>query len=279
MHRKLCLLHANCQGEELAVLLRASAAFNSTYRIVLRTNYTREHISPQELSECSVFLYQYLDDKWEELSSRELLQRLSPSAHALQIPNLFFKGYWPFWTLHGPIDFSDSLLNRLIDEGAPKSAILKLYLHSDINKFIDLKAALDETIAIERQKEAHTCVKYVDYLLQLWKKRMIFLSVNHPGQCLLLLVAQGVLDALGLPPLTEQEIRLVELHAAFPSYTDFELPIHPQVAAFHGLEFGGPQQTYAVFNRRMTFEQYIFRYIDCRLSGFSDGFIGYLQLV
>lgn len=260
-------------------MLRASAAFNSAYRIVLYTNYTRERISPRDLSECSVFLYQYLDDTWEELASRELLQRLSPSAHALQIPNLFFKGYWPFWTSHGPIDFGDSFLNRLIDEGAPKSAVLKLYLHNDINKFIDLQAALEETVAIERQKEAHTCIKYVDYLLRLWKKQMVFLSVNHPGQCLLIHVAQGILDALSLPPLTEQEISLVGLQDAFPSYADFELPVHPQVAAFHGLDFGGPQQTYAVFGRRMTFEHYISRYIDCRLSGLDGEFIGYLQLV
>ena len=279
MHKKLCLLHANCQGEELAPLLRASSAFNSAYRLVLRTNYTHEHVSEQELAECGVFLYQYLDDTWAELSSRTLLRQLSPSALALQIPNLFFKGYWPFWTSQGTIDFSDLLLNRLIDEGAPKSAILKLYLHSDINTFIDLKAALDETIAIERRKETHSCVKYVDYGLRLWKKRLIFLTVNHPGLCLLIHVAQGILDALGLPPLSDRELKPPGLQADFPSYTNFELPVHPQVAAFHGLEFGGPRHTYAVFNRRMTFEQYVSRYIDCRLNGMDGDFLGYLQVV
>ena len=279
MHKKLCLLHANCQGEELAVLLRASAAFDSSYRLVLRTNYTHEPVSAQELAECDAFLYQYLDDTWKELSSRTLLRQLAPSALALQIPNLFFKGYWPFWTPHGPIDFSDTLLNRLIDEGTPKAAILKLYLHNDITNFIDLKTALDETVAIERQKEAHSCVAYVDYTLRLWKQQMLFLTVNHPGLDLLVHVAQGILDALGLPPLTEQELARPGLHDDFPSYINFELPVHPQVAAFHGLEFGGPQQTYAVFTRRMTFEQYISRYIDCRLSSMDENFLGYLQLV
>jgi len=279
MHKKLCLLHANCQGEELAALLRASAAFDSRYGLTLRTNYTREPVSAQELAECDAFLYQYLDDTWEKLASQALLRQLAPSALALQIPNLFFKGYWPFWTAHGPIDFSDTLLNRLIDESAPKAAILKLYLHSNIANFIDLKAALNETIAIERQKEAHSCVKYVDYALQLWKQRMMFLTVNHPGLDLLVHVAQGILDALGLPPLTGQELTRLKLQDNFPSYIDFELPVHPQVAAFYGLEFGGPQQTYAIFSRRMTFEQYISRYIDCRQSGMDADFLGYLQLV
>ena len=279
MHKKLCLLHANCQGEELAALLRTSAAFDSRYSLILRTNYTHEPVSAQELAECDAFLYQYLDDTWKNLASQTLLRQLAPSALVLQIPNLFFKGYWPFWTAHGPIDFSDTLLNRLIDESAPKAAILKLYLHSNIANFIDLKAALNETIAIERQKEAHSCVKYVDYALQLWKQRMMFLTVNHPGLDLLVHVAQGILDALGLPPLTGQELTRLELQDNFPSYIDFELPVHPQVAAFYGLEFGGPQQTYAIFSRRMTFEQYISRYIDCRQSGMDADFLGYLQLV
>ena len=261
------------------MLLRASAAFDSRYRLVLRTNYTREPVSAPELAECGVFLYQYLDNSWAELSSQTLLGQLAPSALALQIPNLFFNGYWPLWTAHGPIDFSDTLLNRLIDEGAPKAAILKLYLHSDITNFIDLKASLDETIAIERQKEAASCVTYVDYALHLWKKRMAFLTVNHPGPDLLLHVAQGILDALGLPPLTGQEVAKTGLHKDFPSYIDFELPVHPQVAAFHGLEFGGPQHTFAIFTRRMTFEQYVSRYIDCRQSGMDTSFLGYLQLV
>lgn len=279
MHRKLCLLHANCQGEELAALLQASAAFSKKYRLVRRINYTREPVSARELAECSLFLYQQLGESWNELASRELLRQLSPSALALQIPNLFFKGYWPFWTSQGPIAFGDSLLNRLIDEGAPKPVILKLYLHGDPGKFVNLKASLEESIALEREKEARSCVKYVDFLLRRWKERMIFLTVNHPGREMLLHVAGGILETLGLPTLSESERALSARHGHFPSYADFELPIHPKVATFHGLRFCGMEQDYAVFTRRLRFEEYSSRYIDCRLNGMEAEFLGYLQLV
>ncbi len=278
MHRKLCLMHANCQGDELETLLTASTAFNRTYRLTRRTNYTREPLNPRELADCDLFLYQHLGEPWGDLSSAALLRQLPATALAVRIPNLMFKGYWPFWTSNSPIAFGDSLLNRLIDEGAPKPVILRIYLHGNIQTFVNLKASLEETIAIERHKEQQSPVKTVDFLLSRWKRRLMFHTINHPGREMLVHTADGILEAAGLPPLGQGE-----LAAAFarglPSYTDFDLPIHPQVAAFHGLNFAGPEQRYAVFGRTMTFEAYISRYIDCRLNGMGDNFIGYLQLV
>ena len=278
MHRKLCLMHANCQGDELETLLRASGAFNRTYRLARRTNYTREPLGQQDLAACDLFLYQHLGESWGDLSSDALLRQLPDAALAVRIPNLMFKGYWPFWTNNSPIAFGDSLLNRLIDEGAPKPVILRIYLHGNIQTFVDLKASLEETINIERQKEQQSPVKTVDFLLSHWKRRPMFHTINHPGREILVHAANGILKAVGLPPLGQGE-RSAAFAKGLPSYTDFDLPIHPQVAAFHGLEFAGPEHRYAVFGRTMTFEAYISRYIDCRLNGMGDNFIGYLQLV
>lgn len=278
MQRKLCLMHANCQGEELETLFTASSAFTRKYRLERRTNYTREPVTARDLAACDLFLYQHLDESWGDLSSAALLRRLPASATALCIPNLFFKGCWPFWTSNSPIAFGDSLLNRLIDEGAPKPVILRIYLHGNIRSFIDLKASLEETVDKERQKERFTCVNTVDFLLERWKRRPMFHTVNHPGRDLLVHAANGILEAAGLPPLTDDE-RNAAFCAGLPSYADFDLPVHPQVTAFHGLEFIGPESDFAVFGRRMTFAAYVSRYIDCRLNGLADDFVSYLQLV
>lgn len=282
MHQKLCLLHANCQGEELAALLVRSPAFTRAYRLVRYTNYTREPLRQEDLADCDIFLYQHLGPAWGDVSSEALLQRLRPGALALRIPNPLFKGYWPFWTNKSPIAFGDSLLDRLIDEGAPKTAILRIYLHGDIRAFMDLRAAFDQSIAIEEEKERDTCVKTVGYVLRHWKRRRLFHTINHPGGDLLLLLANGILEALGLPPLHRSAVQTPDaaVGAPFlPSYIDFDLPIHPQVAAFHGLAFGGPDSEYTVFSRRMTFEQYVSRYIDCRLNSLEKDFVSYLHLV
>ncbi|MDR3175650.1 MAG: hypothetical protein LBU06_03865 [Desulfovibrio sp.] len=279
MDKKICLMHANCQGEELETLLGASAAFSSIYRIVRRTNYTREPVSREDLSSCSLFLYQRLDARWGELSSQALLGGLSGACRALPVPNMFFKAYWPFWTPDGPIDFGDSLLNRLIDEGAPKEAILRVYLRADLNAFADLRAGLEQTLKAEADKDPENVFGISSFIRENWKKRRLFHTVNHPGGELLIRAAQSVLRRFALPPLSGAEIARAQADGVFPSYADFDLPIHPGVAAFHGLNFAAPGSRFNVFGRLMTFEQYVSRYIDCRRNGFGDNFIGYLQMV
>ncbi len=60
-----------------------------------------------------------------------------------------------------------------------------------------------------------------------------------------------------------------------PPFPDFEQPIHPQVAEFLGLDFGGAQQRYYVYGAELTFEEYAMRYIKCRKNGITD-FITFL---
>jgi hypothetical protein len=60
-------------------------------------------------------------------------------------------------------------------------------------------------------------------------------------------------------------------------YEEFTLPIHPQVAAFYGLQYADAQTRYPAYGKQKTFDEYAAAYVDCRLAGI-DNFIGYLQL-
>ena len=280
MHRKLCILQANCQGDEINRLLETHSRFMSHYRIKRFTNYTHELIPAEELARCSLFLYQHLGDQWGEISSNRLLAKLPEKAVALCLPNMFFKGYWPLWTSDSPVGYGDILLNRLIDEGASKPAILKVYLHSNALNETMIKKALDDTIAQEREKEKRWFMTTTGLVLRNWRREFLFHTANHPGGSLLLYVTNGLLDALGMPPLdADAPNRVVPRTEAFPMYSFFDLPIHPKVSEFHKLSFGGEGYRFRVFQKRLTFEQYISRYIDCRQNGMDDNFTGYLQLV
>lgn len=275
MHRPLCILHANCQGEELATLLGASRAFSASWRLRHIVNYTREPVTDQDLAACSLFLYQNLGPHWDDLASDALLGRLPAKTVPLCIPNMMFHGYWPFWHDSSPILFGDSLLDRLIDEGTEKAVILRLYLHGDIGKFVDLDAAFTHTMYVETQREAKAFMRVTDQIAEHWRDERLFFTTNHPGGRLLQTVADGILRHLGLPALCAKELAGI---GVFPSYSDFELPIHPQVAAYHRLSFIRPDHQFLIYGRRMTFKEYIVRYIDCRQNKLDEDFIGYLQL-
>jgi hypothetical protein len=271
---RLCILQANCQGEPLAALLAASPGFFRQWHIRMFTNYTREEIPGSALDAADLFLYQHLGENWGKLSSKALLARLNPKARALCIPNMFFQGYWPFWTNKSPMDFGDKLLDALIDSGADKPEILRVYLHRPVERMIDPARVLTETFALEEEKERRCAVRTVEFVMANWQREMLFHTVNHPGKKLLLHVADALLALLGLDSVPEAFRR-----DFIPEYADFDLPIHPAVAMFHGLRFASADTEYAVFGRRMTFARYISRYIDCRRNHMEREFLGYLQLV
>ncbi len=273
---ELCILHANCQGEPLAALLAASPDFARRWRVRHYTNYTREAIPGEALQTATLFLYQHLGAEWDDFASNALLARLPSSCAALCLPNMFFKGYWPFWTADSAMPFGDTLLDKLIDAGAGKPEILRVYLHGPVEKMADFDGIVGETLARERQKEQECgCVApTADLVAARWREERLFQTVNHPGETLLLHVADGILARLGLPALPGDVRKNFRAE-----YEGFELPIHPKVAAHHGLPFAGDATAYPVFGRSMTFIQYISRYIDCRLNGMESDFLGYLQLV
>lgn len=272
--REDCILHANCQGEPLARLLMASPAFAARWRIHLYTNYTRDAIPESMLKSATLFLYQHLGPAWNELGSAYMLSRLGKKTRSVCIPNMFFLGYWPFWTNASPMNFGDMLLDKLHDSCAGKPEILRVYLHGDVRKLADLEGIVRRTLEMEFAKEELCDVKTVGFVAENWKKMRLFQTVNHPDTPLLLHAAQGLLAHLDLPLLGDVACREFSF-----DYEGFELPIHPRVAAFHGLSFAGEDAEYAVFGRKMTFAQYISRYIDCRLNHMEDTFLGYLQMV
>lgn len=268
VERELCILHANCQGEPLAAALSASPDFARAFSPRVFLNYARQDIPRQALDACRLFLYQHLGPEWGPLSSDALLARLPKNCRSLCIPNMFFRGPWPLWSGAPGFDFRDVYLDHLLDMGLPARDILHLCLRTSLAAKYDLAARLEETIALERQRQARTPVRYLDFVLEAFRQRPLFLTVNHPGAELIGRAAAGILAALGLAPMAGD-------FALPPEYLAFELPVHPQAAAFYGLAYGGEDATFNVYGRRLTFAQYAAAYVDCRLRGRAD-FIGYL---
>ncbi|MDR3358402.1 MAG: hypothetical protein LBN96_06060 [Desulfovibrio sp.] len=277
MPRTLCLLHANCQGEALRPLLENTPAFARMFRVRGYVNYTREALERKDLRDCGLFLYQRLGSRWGDLATERVLPRLSPDCRHIEIPNFFFKGYWPLWTHAQGIDFADSLLEELLARGLAPHEALRLYLRAGPRLLGDVAAVAEESLREAEKREAACPVRCAPLLRERWREEQMFLTVNHPGTALLFHLADGLLRLLGLGGLPETARRAYRHPDG-----DFWLPLHPALGDLLGLPFARRDRRYPIFATALTHQEYTSCYLACRdqgaaslvafLRGLPDGF-------
>lgn len=272
MAKTLCILHANCQGDALRPLLENTPAFARLFEIRQRCNYTREEVAEHDLAACGLFLHQRLAPRWGELATENLLPRLGSSCQAIILPNLFFKGYWPFWTnAFRGIDFADSLLEMLLAKGLRPEDALRLYLRGEPSLLGDVEAIAEDSLAQEEAKEAEDPIGCAGILRERWREEQLFITVNHPGRTLLFHVAEQLLGLLGLGGLPEN----VKQSYHHPQ-EDFWLPLHPALGQRLGLPFAQKERRYPVFGVRLTHQEYTAAYLSCRAHNVQD-LVGFLR--
>ncbi|MBO4369573.1 MAG: hypothetical protein J5803_05695 [Desulfovibrio sp.] len=263
---ELCILHANCQGEVLEKLLLFHPDFAARFTVRHVVNYTREPIEQETLDHTSLYLYQYLGPHFQEYASSVFLDRLPASCHSLCIPNLFFKGYWPFWTNSTQvIDFANTVLEDLFRRNLDPELLLSIYLKGKLPEFEKVCAIANDSLAREKEKERLQPIQYTHILEEHWRDEALFYTVNHPGIRLSCHVAQEVLRLLGFSPLPE-----AVLASFVHPFGDFCLPIHPEVGKRLNLRFTGIDVTYPIYGSRFTHRDFVINYLACRLHGVSN---------
>lgn len=264
MSRALCLLHANCQGEGLRLLLEASPAFARRFRVRHVLNYTREKLPDALIDTCALYLHQELGAKWGELSSAEIRRRLPPTCQALRLPNLFFQGYWPTWTRLPGVDFADRLLEALRQRGLSPLDAGFFYERARPAAFGSPADMAEASLRREEEKERDAPIRCAPLLREYWRTEQLFLTVNHPGRRLTLFVADNVLRLLGLGGLPESAARAFAL-----PQEDFWLPLPPALGLPEAdgglaLPFASRARRYRIFAQQMTAADYVRCYLSCR---------------
>ncbi|XPV76772.1 MAG: WcbI family polysaccharide biosynthesis putative acetyltransferase [Desulfovibrio sp.] len=270
MSKKICLIHANCQGEGIIKGLYTSPNFAAQYHIRHITNYSREPFPQDLLKNCDLFLYQYLGEEWNELSSEYVLSQLPAGAKALCIPNYFYNGYWPLWDNTPGFNYRDIYLDELLDSSLSNEEIMILYMRGRIPARHDFTKRITASLIHEQKKESHTPIKYLTQYEKYAGSIQLFNTVNHPAPVLMAFLVRSILDIFGFPHPPD-----VPLLKAVDFAPEFEHPIHPTVAKTFNLSFAPPEREYHVYGTPMTFARYIGHYIECRRAEQSD-FISYL---
>ncbi len=277
MVQKNCLIHANCQGDTLQFLLQNTPSFAKKYSIQKYTNYLEDEIDAQALKQCDLFLYQKLSARWGELATESLLQKLPPKARALEIPNMFFNGYWPLWTNKTHMAYGDMLLEELCARGLSLGEVVYLYTKGNISTKYDLNALRQASLQKEQGKEATLTIKTLDFIEKHWREEQLFYTVNHPAPKLSLYVADAILHVLGF-----EGVAPIPREALLQHEEEFILPIHPQVGEIYNLPFASTDRLYPVYGQYMNFQSYVQAYVQCRLQNGPDAitdFVVYLHLL
>ncbi len=277
MAQKLCIIHANCQGDILRFLLEMTPTFAQEYVIQKYTNYLQEDISPESLESCHLFLYQNLGEHWGKHATQALLQKLPSTAKTLEIPNMFFNGYWPLWTNMTSMAYGDMLLEELCSRDLNPAEILHIYLKGKLRTKFDIDALREQSRQKEVLKERHQPIKTLQFIEEHWQREQLFHTVNHPAPTLSLYVAEQVLAYLGFEGVAEKARQ-----SLLASEDECILPIHPQIAEFYNLTFVRPGKLYPIYGQKLSFSEYTMAYIQCRLQKGPDAikdFVVYLHLL
>lgn len=270
MRKELLIIHANCQGEILRQLLQSHQQISDAYECLLVTNYIREPVPLDELSRCSVFLYQYLGKNWGDLASEMLLGHLNKKCAAICIPSYYWPVYWPLQQHAGHYVLRDRLLEELWARNLTREEFVYLATSPGLLKSYDICGIVEKSLAHEQAKEARTSFPYLDRILAGHEKHPLFYTFNHPGEEIMLFTANEILDRLGLERLRRDEIPALETY-----YTALELPVHPGAAEAFNLSWAGPDTRYAVYGQQATYAQFAWLYAEYRQSGI-DNFVEFM---
>lgn len=258
MKRASCIIHANCQGDELRNILEHCPAFSEKFSVRALHNYQLEAPGEEALSKCSLFIYQPLGGKWKDLSSDRLCEKLPPHAIRVPMPNLFFKGYWPFWDHPRMIEYQDWLLEKLLETGTDDITVQRLYMKGKLAEHADLDKIAEDSLCEAERREQNIPIKTAAHIRRHWRERQLFMTASHPAAEMLELVASGILELLDLPK---------DLTHVTPLFADFWLPIHPQTARHFRLPWIRDGQRYTIFKNKMTCEEFVRVYVACRRNG------------
>jgi hypothetical protein len=275
-NRKTCLVVGRCFSTEVAYLLLKSEKFRRHYDVKVYSSVATinfDHDLPQiiqDLSETSLIIYQ--PDVWATWGDDEPYKRLMDALPAgiakVTFPYPVFHTLWPFHHNHShraavsrhPLDdnsllyaYGDANIAGMYSEGMTASEIVAKYAVMDLSAMIDLDHLAAYVIEDQRDKEASTDVKILDFVIEIYKSERVFVCVNHGSNLLLAHMANQILGILHYPPLAPNLIEsLCEL-------TSPEIPIHPSVVRYFDLKWVSPNMRYRIDRRRnLTFEEWIY---------------------
>lgn len=230
---------------------------------------------------CDVYICSYHNRNHRAFFEKEELPK---QCNIITVPNGVMKLYWPQMEIgnekpeneysirkkgekkHGPFDYGDININKMIKEGKNLEEILERVSSDDFYTKREVDEYIKGILQQIEDEEAFCDVKLLPYIQENYRKSMLCKDMVHMQSRLVWQIVLGILQKLNVKIDEPEVLGKVQESSEWKEYSIHctEVPIYPSVAKRMGLEWCNQETTYDVtfYNgiRKLTFEEYVRSY-------------------
>lgn len=266
------LMVGNCQVQEIKkLLLQGGVPEEIVYISIPAVHLLTKH-DIEVLGDCnfifkkaSYIITQHISiETGNILGTENIFKMKGEHTEVICIPSLWFDLYYPqsvrqyrkfdIGDGRGAFPYADAIIDDLVKKYWVDD-IIEIAHSEDLFSPQFLDELYEYRITDLAEREDRCEIKMLDFLIENWRKQLIFFSVNHPAKFVLLEEANRLLRFLGYEYLKTEKIDNREM--------DFSQSIiYPSVRVNYGLAFEHNYYKDAGFDGKMDMDGYIKEYIS-----------------
>lgn len=256
--REPLIVYGNCQAEAMTSTLALDPLVSSLYGVT----YYRSFEHPVDPHQFTYDRGQKCNLLWEQHDPKRFPQSdvLAPSCLVVRFPSVDLNLLWPFNCVNpynapepplfpfGRYPYGDRVIINAINRGMTEDEILDYYLTGWDEYKIDLDRLLQLETARIQTREAHCDVRISDFVLEKFRVRRLFWTVNHPTSEMLAELMDRLLRASDLAQPALQDADVARTLASYFGTSGplgvVSVPVHPKIAEHFGLQWYDPDERY-----------------------------------
>lgn len=247
---KIGLVYGNCQNMSINTLITSSIKLMKKYILIdmlpvqdIKGDEKKVGFSADFIQSIDLLIYQNVSENNKfspKLATAHILKNINENAKTICIPNVYFSGYFPqacgnpynpFLKEYNntPFPYGDINIQEMQDEYSAREIAYKIGAKDFYSKeYVEKNAndSLQELI----NREQICDVKISDYILDNYKKEMLFFTTNHPSNKVLKELVKRVFN------LCDEIVDDIDESKAWEN-NGREIFIYPSVFQGLGLEF------------------------------------------
>lgn len=281
--KKIAIIAGACQVAVISDFLMQLPCFTDEYQSFhFPTHHWKSRWSLKSISYLKNLCDVYICMKHEEENIMYFSpEELPETCKIITVPYIPSRLYWPQmkpnWDKalneyyikikgHGPFEYGDSNINRMMREGKNVEEIIQELTSDNFYSEEQVQTHIDSALRILEYTEEDCDVKVSKYIRENYKDRMLYWDMAHPDHQIIWEIILQLLDILRIDVSEELRRSLRDNEVYVPSYDKHctVVPVYPSVAKHMGLNWWEEDMRYEItfYNgiKYLTFEEYIRAY-------------------